>query len=93
MVTKIKLSDPTITTVSYGLDSVEDTPGLRKFKQGMGFDQEPLSQKILINPIVRWIKNGKIICMLNYLLNFYPKNNYLRKVHAILVQYGRCVSG
>jgi hypothetical protein len=85
-VTKSKLAEPSINKVSYGLDSVEDTSGLRKFKQGMGFSREMYNQKILINPLFKWIKSNKFIFILKYLLNVSPKSNYLRKANAILTQ-------
>jgi hypothetical protein len=83
-VTKLKLRDPEIQAVSYGLDSVEDTPGLKKFKHGMGFYQRPLHQKILINPLFRWIKRKEVISLVSLLLRAYPRNNYLRKAMALL---------
>lgn len=85
-VTKVKLAEPSLSMVSYGLDSVEDTSGLRKFKQGMGFYPKDLNQRILINPLFRWLKDRKINSALKYLLKISPKNNYLRKADAILKQ-------
>lgn len=85
-VTKSKLADPKIDKVSYGLDSVEDTGGLNKFKQGMGFSLEMYNQKVLINPLFKWIGSNKIIPILNIILEFSPKSNYLRKANAILNQ-------
>lgn len=85
-VTKSKIGDPSINKVSYGLDSVEDTSGLRKFKQGMGFYLEMYNQKILINPLFKWIKSNKVKAMLKYLLSIYHESNYLRKANALLSQ-------
>lgn len=86
LVTKLKMSDPEIQVVSYGLDSIEDTPGLRNFKQRMGFYRRPLNQKILINPLMRWIKNDKVVKLVTYFQSNFPKNNYLRKSSALLRQ-------
>jgi len=85
-VTKLKKSDHEIQVVSYGLDSVEDTVGLRKFKEGMGFSRRPLNQKILVNPLVRWVKRQKVVSFVTCLLRARPQNNFLRKLVAILNQ-------
>jgi hypothetical protein len=83
-VTKLKIADSSIATVSYGLDSVEDTPGLRKFKQGMGFYRHSLNQQIIINPWFRWLKNKRIVSSIKSLLKIYPRNNFLRKGYSVL---------
>ncbi len=85
-VTKLKLSDPKIQVVSYGLDSIEDTPGLRNFKQRMGFYRKPLNQKILINPLATWLKSKMALAAVMRLLKICPQNNYLRKIAALLNQ-------
>jgi hypothetical protein len=84
LVTKLKMSDPGIQVVSYGLDSLEDTPGLKNFKQRMGFYRRPLNQKILINPMGTWLKSKVVKTMVMHLLKQYPRNNYLRKIAALL---------
>ena len=84
LVTKLKMSDPEIQVVSYGLDSMEDTPGLKNFKQRMGFYRRPLNQKILINPMGKWLKSKAAKTVVMHLLKNYPQNNYLRKIAALL---------
>ena len=83
-VTKFKMNDPEIQVVSYGLDSVEDTMGLRTFKQGMGYYLRPINQKILINPLGKWLKSKIAKTVVMHLLKNYPQNNYLRKLAALL---------
>jgi hypothetical protein len=83
-VTKFKMRDPAIQVVSYGLDSVEDNRGLRTFKQGMGYYLRPINQKILINPLGKWLKSKIAKTMVIHLLKNYPQNNYLRKLAALL---------
>jgi hypothetical protein len=83
-VVQAKLAETSINIVSYGLDSVEDTPGLRKFKQGMGFKLAKYNQKILINPFFGWLKSRKFKQLLDFFLKMSPKNNYLRKAEAVL---------
>lgn len=82
-ITKSKLSIPAINKISYGFDSVEDTAGLRKFKQGMGFFMDLYNQKILINPLFKWMINKRFTYILKILLKLSPKNNYLKKTNAI----------
>ena len=84
LVTKLKMGDPEIQVVSYGLDSIEDNPGLKKFKLRMGFHLSPLNQKILINPMGKWVKSKVARTVVMHLLNHYPQNNYLRKLAALL---------
>jgi hypothetical protein len=83
-VTKLKLNDPAIRAVSYGLESIEDTPGLRNFKHRMGFERRPLHQKIVINPLAPWLKSNAAKTVVLHLLKYYPQNNYLRKISALL---------
>jgi hypothetical protein len=83
-VTKLKLGEPTINKVSYGLDSVESTRGLNKFKQGMGFSRQEYHQKILINPMFKWIKSKFIKLLVRHISNILPKSNYLKKADAII---------
>jgi hypothetical protein len=83
-VTKLKMSDPEIQAVSYGLDSIEDTRGLINFKQRMGFYRRPLNQKILIHPIGTWLKSNVAKTVVMRLLKHYPQNNYIRKIAALL---------
>ncbi len=85
-VTKLKLSMAHIKAVSYGLDSIEDTQGLRVFKLRMGFSLREYNQKILINPLFQWIKRNRINALIQYILGIFPKNNYFRKAKAILNQ-------
>jgi hypothetical protein len=82
--TRCKLSDPEVQVVSYGMDSIEDTPGLKNFKEWMGFYRRPLNQKILINPMGKWLKSKVAKTVVMHLLNNYPQNNYLRKTAALL---------
>jgi hypothetical protein len=84
LVTKLKMGDPEVKVISYGLDSIEDTQGLRNFKQGMGFYRRPLNQKILINPLGQWLKSNMAKTLVNHLVKHYPQNNYLRKLAALL---------
>jgi hypothetical protein len=84
LVTKLKMSDPKIQAVSYGLDSIEDTQGLKNFKQRMGFYRRPLNQKILINPMGKWLKSKVAKTVIMHLFKYYPQNNYLRKIAALL---------
>ena len=82
--TRCKLSDPEVQVVSYGMDSIEDTPGLKNFKEWMGFHRRPLNQKILINPMGKWLKSKAAKTVVMHLLKHYPQNNYLRKIAALL---------
>jgi hypothetical protein len=82
--TRCKLNDPDVQVVSYGLDSIEDTPGLRNFKKSMGFYRRPLNQRILINPMGKWLKSRVAKDVVINLLKCYPQNNYLRKLASLL---------
>jgi hypothetical protein len=86
-VTKFKMSDSEIQVVSYGLDSIEDTPGLKKFKQRMGFYRRPFNQKILINPLGKWLKSKTAKTVVIHLLKNYPQSNHLRKLSALLDKF------
>jgi len=84
IVTKEKINDASINAVSYGLDSVEFTPGLNRFKSGMGYQREKIYQRIMINPWFRWIKNKQVMAALAKVIKITPQSNYLRKAHAVL---------
>ena len=83
-VTKSKLAEPTINKVSYGLDSVENTGGLNKFKQGMGFSRQEYHQKILINPMLKWMKSKLFKLVMRHVSNISARSNYLKKTNAII---------
>jgi hypothetical protein len=52
-VTKQKLRLPGVGSVSYGLSSIDQTPGLERFKFNMGFVKKAFQKRLVINPIVR----------------------------------------
>ncbi len=83
-VTQRKLADPEVSVVSYGLDSLEETPGLQKFKRDMGYKLLVYHQKILINPWLRWMKSSRFKAFLRSSRLLFPRNNYLRKAEAVL---------
>jgi hypothetical protein len=84
IVTKSKLAEPAIKKVSYGLDSVENTGGLNKFKQGMGFSRQEYHQKILINPMFKWMKSKYFKLVMRKFLNISQRSNYLKKTNTII---------
>lgn len=55
--TQRALARPEVNYASYGLKSVEDTPGLNQYKESMGYTLKPLSDRLVINPVLRLVLN------------------------------------
>jgi hypothetical protein len=81
--TRCKLNNPEVQLVSYGLEGIEEPPGLTSFKKWMAFYRIPVNQKILINPVGRWLRSKIAKAIVMRLLKYYPKNNYLSKFAAL----------
>jgi GNAT superfamily N-acetyltransferase len=79
-VTKLKLSDPKVTCVSYGLKSLEDTEGLNLYKIRMGFQLEPRSDCVVFNPVVKPLLSGLGRKLIVWIARQRPDNDLLRKV-------------
>ena len=83
-ITSHALTQPRVKYVSYGLQSVESTPGLDRFKLSMGFRLLPAQDRVEFNPplriplklgcgrLVRWIAGRR------------PESELLRKATSIL---------
>lgn len=52
-VTNAKLKTAGISSVTYGLRSLEPTPGLDRFKRNMGYTIEPAVDRIVFNPLIK----------------------------------------
>ena len=47
--------------VSYGIESIEKNPNLKRFKVNMGYQLQPVRQRILFHPIMRPIVNRPVL--------------------------------
>lgn len=70
-----------IDVISYGWDSLVSNPGLEQFKLGMGFVKEPVVQRIIINPRIKFYLN-KPLCKL--FLSIVPRKNLSYRFQQVL---------
>ena len=59
--------------VFYGLESVEENPGLKHFKVSMGYRLQPVRQRILFHPLIRPIINRPVLSSLIRISNYVQK--------------------
>ncbi len=85
-VCKGKLSQPDVACVSYGLKSLESTPGLDRFKVGMGFKLRPLRERVVFNPILRPFIVLGARRIIPWMARKHPETDLWRKALAVLQQ-------
>lgn len=74
--------------VCYGLGSLEVTQSLDHFKSIMGYDFEPIKQRIVFNRKIRPFLNFGTLHILNFLQSkIFKKNYFIRKCHGLLSCY------
>ena len=85
-ITKLKLSCPEVACVSYGLKSLESTPGLEHFKLRMGYVKRAFKERIVLNPAVAAFSVLGGRRMIDLMSRKRPDIDVLRKAAAILCQ-------
>jgi len=74
--------------VCYGLSSLEATPSLDRFKSNMGYDFEPIKQRLVFSRKIKPFLNTTTLSFLNWSQsNLLKKNYFIRKCHALLDRY------
>lgn len=74
--------------ICYGLGSLEETPSLDRYKIGMGYELEPIKQRIYIRKNLRWLINPYTLGVLNILAGLgFDKNYKLTKSIGIMNRY------
>ena len=88
LLTKEKLSQPYISQVSYGIQSLDSgISKLHKFKENMGFKKNSIRQVIIFNPFLKPFM-GKPICkMISKICKLNNKSDFFRKLDGILYFY------
>jgi hypothetical protein len=83
-VTKLKLSSPEVGFVSYGLKSLDDTPGLNRFKLHMGFELKPFKECIVFNPLLQpfLLFGGRTV--IEWMARRHPESDLWRKASRTL---------
>ncbi len=82
-VTRDALSRRDVEFVSYGLRSVEATPGLDHYKQRMGFDIRPHREGLMVTPLLRHILSMGGGRVLRALARGHPSSDLLRKAATL----------
>jgi hypothetical protein len=86
-VTKLKLAQPNVNTVSYGPQSLDAPESLDTFKFRMGFEQRPMKQTIVFNPLIKPFINGAFHKSIQYIANAKPQSDTFRKVEGLVRFY------
>ena len=74
--------------ICYGLGSLEETPSLDRYKTGMGYELEPIKQRIYIRKDLRWLINSYTLSILNIIAKLgFTKNYKLTKSIGIIKRY------
>ena len=88
LVTKEKLSQPYISQVSYGIQSLDlGISKLHKFKENMGFKKNPIRQVIIFNPFLKPFMSRPICKMISKICKLNNKSDFSRKLDGILYFY------
>jgi hypothetical protein len=86
-VTKLKLAQPNVNTVSYGPQSLDAPESLDTFKFRMGFEQRPMKQTIVFNSLIKPFINGAFHKSIQYIANTRPQSDTFRKVEGLVRFY------
>lgn len=90
-VTEEALARPAIEAVCYGWESLTRQESLEQFKLGMGFEREPVGQRMVLAPRLRPLWNPVSRALLRGLLLLAPRNPRLQSIAgaARLIGTGR----
>ncbi|MBN2009906.1 hypothetical protein JW960_11240 [candidate division KSB1 bacterium] len=69
-----------VDIVSFGEESINYLEGLDNFKTGIGFNKEPVYQKIQLNPLIAWLHNGMSSKLIQVMAARYPQKSFWQKV-------------
>jgi hypothetical protein len=76
-----------ITTVFYGLNSLDAPPSVDEFKHRMGFQASPVRQRVVFNPALEIFINNSSYQALKALIKILPYNPTLAKVEGMVRFY------
>lgn len=86
-VTRQKLSDPHISCVFYGPESLDAPESLDKFKYRMGFTTRPMVQKMVFHPLVKPLINPLSQKVVRWAASKNPGSDLWRKLDGIIDFY------
>jgi hypothetical protein len=86
-VTAELLSRPSISSVLYGLHSLDAPPSIDEFKFRMGYEAKPVRQRIVFNPLGKLFLTPLIYSGVNRIHNAFPGNPTFAKAEGILRFY------
>jgi len=86
-VTKLKLALPEVNAVSYGPQSLDAPESLDTFKFRMGYQQRPMKQRIVFNPLIKPFVGSSLHRCAKFALRAKPRSDTLRKFEAIIRFY------
>jgi hypothetical protein len=85
---KASLSRADVGRVSYGLKSIDQTPGLDQFKVNMGFTLRPTAERVKINPLLRTLLRMGGSSFIQWKTRQLPENDVWRRANR-LVELGK----
>ena len=83
-VTKLKLSSDEVACVSYGLKSLEPTPGVERFKLSMGFRVKPFGESVAFNPLLTPLLSLGGKKLIRWMARKNPQSDLWRKASAVV---------
>ena len=86
-VTKLMLSRPEITAISYGPELLDAPESLDTFKFRMGYSKRPMKQRIVFNPLVRPFIGQTLHKVVKLFADKRTESDTLRKVDGIINFY------
>lgn len=94
-VTHTALNRSDISTVFYGLHSLDAPASVDQFKFRMGYLAKPVRQQVLFHPCLDPMINKFSYTLIKYMLKFYPGSYLLAKSEGMLrfCLQGRCALG
>jgi hypothetical protein len=86
--TQNALSRPDINVVSAGFEPAKGYgPGQDHFKRGMGFDQQPIGQRIEMHRLAAFFLRGRVLDSVQRLTGFLPNVALVNKLRSTLTWY------
>lgn len=90
-VTRLKLALSEVNTVSYGPESLDAPESLDTFKLRMGYQQRPMKQRIIFNPLIGPFVGGLLHKSVRLAVMANPQSDTLRKIEGIIRFYREAI--
>jgi hypothetical protein len=85
--TKATMARPGVTKVFYGLGSLDASENVDRFKFRMNYSAQPVRQRVVFHPWIRWLFNGMSHGLLRAAKRRWPERSAISKAEGMLRFY------